>query len=331
MIIPEHIREKLDRLYSNRYLGAEEIGHLESWLAQAKNDQQTEAWLSDNWEMSGNLEVDISFEEIRNRIKKYGQKSKMLWIRHWFGLIQKAAAILLLPLLILSVWLMLNRQNPSTVMTLATAKGEHTHVFLPDGSEVWLNVDSKLEYHTDYNENNRLLKLKGEAFFKVAKGKKYPFIVNASNFQVKAVGTEFNISAYDDEPSATTFLKEGVVELRYFPENSEEQMLQMTPGEEATISKKEKSVHISPVGSENPARWTDGELYFDNEPFDQVFRKMERWFNVKIQYNVNEFTNETLTVNLKKGESIQRLFQIIDQAIGIKVKQNGDEYIINRK
>lgn len=331
MVIPEHIREKLDRLYSNRYLGAEEIGSLENWLAQTKSDPQTEEWLSGNWELAGNVEVDISFDEIRSRIKQYGHQSKTRRIWHLMGMVQKVAAILLLPLLILSVWLVLNRQHTSSVMMLATAKGEHTHVFLPDSSEVWLNVDSKLEYSTDYNATNRSLKLKGEAFFKVAKKKKYPFTVDAKGFQVKAVGTEFTVSAYDDEPRASAFLKEGIVELNYFPEGGKKQKLRMKPGEEATIRLTEKSIHISPAGSENSIRWTTGELYFENEPFDQVFRKMERWYDVKIQYNLNEFTNETLTVNLKKGEPISRVFQIVNEAIGVKVEQNGREYVINRK
>lgn len=331
MVIPEHIREKLDRLYSNRYLGAEEIGSLENWLAKTKSEPQTEAWLLGNWELAGNVEVDISFDGIRSRIKEYSHQSKTRQIRHLMGILQKVAAILLLPLLILSVWLVLNRQHTSSVMMLATAKGEHTHVFLPDSSEVWLNVDSKLEYSTDYNASNRSLKLKGEAFFKVAKGKKYPFTVDAKGFQVKAVGTEFTVSAYDDEPRASAFLKEGIVELSYFPEGKKEQKLRMKPGEEATIRLAEKSINISPAGSENSIRWTNGELYFENEPFDQVFRKMVRWYDVKIHYNLNEFTNETLTVNLKKGESITRLFQIVDEAIGIKVEQNGGEYVISRK
>jgi len=331
MVIPEHIREKIDRLYSNRYLGAEEIGSLENWLAQIKSDTQTEEWLSDNWELSGNLDVDISFDEILSRIKQYSHQSKTRRIRHFMGMVQKIAAILLLPLMILSVWLVLNSQHTSAVMMLATAKGEHTHVFLPDGSEVWLNVDSKLEYSIDYNVMNRSLKLKGEALFKVAKGKKYPFTVDAKGFQVKAVGTEFTVSAYDDDPHASAFLKEGIVELNYSLEGKKEQKLWMKPGEEATISLNNNAINITPVRSENSIRWTNGELYFENEPLDVVFRKVERWYDVKIHYNLNEFTNETLTVNLKKGESIGRLLQIVDEAIGVKVEQKGNEYVIIKK
>ncbi len=331
MDIPEQIREKLDRLYSNRYLGADEIRSLESWLVKMGSEAQTEAWLTCNWELSQPIDADISFDEIRNRIKEYRNKSIQRRIKSLYEVTQKAAAILLLPLIALSVWLIMNHHSGSSIMTLATAKGEHAHLFLPDSSEVWLNVDSKLEYSTNYNAANRSLKLTGEAFFKVAKGNKYPFTVDAGRFQVKAVGTEFTILAYENEPVVSTYLKEGMVELSYFPESRKEQTLRMKPGEEATINLEEKTINVSKTGSEKFNRWTNGELYFESEPLDQVFRKVERWYDVRLIYNHNEFTNETLTVNLKKGEAIARLFEIMDQAIGIEVELTNDAYVIKRK
>ena len=191
MVIPEHIREKLDRLYSKRYLGSKEIISLEKWLDWVQTDSEMENWLKTNWEHSGYPDVDISFGEIRNRIKQKNRQSKADRVHHLLGMMQKVAAILALPLMVLSIWLYMNRIQTPSAMTIVTAKGEHTHFYLPDKSEVWLNVDSKLEYSTDYNATNRFLKLKGEALFKVVKNKKHPFIVDASGFQVKAIGTVF--------------------------------------------------------------------------------------------------------------------------------------------
>jgi len=330
MEVPKHIHTMLSRLYSNQYLGDEEISNLDQWLKQAQSDPLASQWLQANWEQSENVDREISFEEVQRRIAKYEQEKKIKRIRQWSVLLQKAAAILILPLLVVSVWLMMNRQPEASKMILATAKGEHTHIFLPDGSEVWLNVDSKLEYSTAYNATNRELKLVGEAFFKVAKDKRHPFIVTAHDLKVRAVGTEFNISAYETDPNASTFLKEGIVELKYFPEGKNEQTYRMTPGEKATIIRNVKSIRIAEATSGNDTRWTNGELYFENESMDQVFRKVERWYNVKISYQLNDFTNETLTVNLKDNESINRLMEIIDEAIGINVKQNGNEYVITR-
>lgn len=331
MVISNNIREKLDRLYCNEYLGPEEIKSLEKWLESVKSDPDFEEWLRNNWESATQVEFKVSFESIQTKIRQHNRQSKIHQVKHWISIIQKAAAILLIPVLVFSVWQIVGHSSNSSAMTVATAKGEHTHIFLPDGSEVWLNVDSRLQYSTDYHATNRLLKLKGEALFKVAKDKKHPFIVDARGFKVKAVGTMFSVSNYDEEAKASTYLKEGIVELSYSPKDQKEQKIQMVPGEQAIISLGEESVKITKTGSDNSLRWSAGELYFENEPMDQVFRKVERWYNVKIQYNLNDFTSETLTVNLKKGESIERLFQIINQAMGINVNIKGEEYVITRK
>ncbi len=331
MNIPNHITEKISRLYSNNFLGRDEIQSLENWLHQAKSDQQTEQWLVSNWQKAGNIDVDISFEEIQSRIKGYNQQSKNRRIQHTVRWLQQVAAILAIPLLIASVWLLMNSQPKASTMMLATAKGEHTHLFLPDGSEVWLNVDSKLEYSTDYNATNRNLKLNGEAFFKVAKGMEFPFVVEAQDFQVKAIGTEFNILAYDDGATASTYLKEGIVEFNFSPEGKKAQKIRMDVGEIATINKGKKALDVTTISTDDKIGWVQGELIFENEPMNQVFQKIERWFNVTITYNINDFTNETLVVKLKKDETIERLFQIIDQAMGINVNQNENGYVIMRK
>lgn len=331
MDIQEHIKEKLSRLYSDRFLGPGEIGVLEKWLKQIESDQQAEQWLSSNWENANDVDADISFEEIRRLIRKRGIRARAARIGTISGWTQRAAAILALPLLLLSGWLLITRQPAAEMMTLVTAKGERTHVWLPDGSEVWLNVDSRLEYLTTYSRDNRLLKLKGEAFFKVARGKEFPFIVNAGEFRVKAIGTEFNVTAYDNEPLASAYLKEGIIELSYSPPGRTAQELRMNPGEKATIDLSGKTMKLEGSFSSNTLRWTEGELFIVDEPMDEVFRKIERWYDVKIDYNPADFRGEALTVSLQNGESVRQLFQIIDEAIGINVKQTAEGYRIRRK
>lgn len=331
MGMPDHIKEKLERLYRSHFLGAEEIQILEKWLDQIQSDSQVEQWLSFNWKQASDVDINISFDEIRRRIKKYGTQEKKRKVGSLFLIFQKIAAILVLPLLVLSVWLYKNHQTDSFDMALATEKGERTHVFLPDGSEVWLNVDSRLDYSTNYKATNRSLKLSGEAFFKVAKGQKFPFMVDVPGFQVKAVGTEFNVSAYNGDDHVTAFLKEGVIELRYAPEGKKEQVFRMSPGEKAVANLSKRSMKLGKVTSSNDTKWINGELFFENEPMDEVFEKIERWYNVKIEYDSKDFQNETLTVSLRSGESIGHLIQIIDEAIGLQVKQTGNEYVIKRR
>ncbi|QGY46155.1 DUF4974 domain-containing protein [Maribellus comscasis] len=331
MNVPQNIIEIINRLYSNSYLGGDEIRNLEKWLEKTRDDQITEQWLFSNWQQAENVNFDISVEGIFERIKQYEKQSKSYRIKVLLNRTQKVAAMLAIPLLVLSIWLLLNPKYKSSEMVLATAKGEQSHVYLPDGSEVWLNVDSKLEYATDFNASNRNLRLNGEAFFKVAKRQKYPFIVETSDFSVKAIGTEFNIETYKEEPYASTFLNEGVVELIYFSNEGKEKKMRMKPGEKALFNKKGNTAVITNTLSQYEIYWLEGELIFENEPIDEVFKKVERWYDVKIEYNLDDFEGESLNVKLKKDESIQRLFEIMDEAMDINVKQNDDEYVISRK
>lgn len=332
MKIPENVKVILGKLYSNKILGPDELQKLESWLRVAQSDQQAEAWLKANWKKAADMEINLTFDEIRQRIKQNGEHLRKRKLQHWKYKIQRIAAVLLIPVLLLTSWMIFQHyQDSSEWLALTTKQGERTHLVLPDGSEVWINVDSKLEYPTTFNQKSRSLKLQGEAYFKVAKGKRLPFAVKAGDFEVEAIGTEFNISAYPDDPNASTFLKEGIVKLNYSQNKGNRKSFEMKPGELAVIDPQKHAVKIEPSSNSYSDNWRNGELYFGNEPMNQVFRKMERWYSITIHYNPEEFTNETLVVHLKKGEPVERLLNIMDNAIGIVYHKSGNEYRIRKK
>ncbi|MGQ8335122.1 FecR family protein [Sunxiuqinia sp. A32] len=332
MEIPLNIKQIISKLYSNKLVGLEELEMLDYWLAKIQLDENVEAWLADNWKQASDLENDISFADIKARIKKENDRFKRQKIRHYLYKLQKIAAILLLPVLLVTSWLLIeNSKESNEWFTLSTLPGERTHIVLPDGSEVWINVASQLEYPSSFNQNNRSLKLQGEAFFKVAKGQKLPFEVSAKDFKVKAIGTEFNISAYTDESKSMTFLEEGIVELTYAPLNQHERVFEMKPGEKTIIDSNEETIKLLPSSDTNYGNWRSGELYFDNEPMDAVFRKIERWYNVKIHFKSDEYEGETLVVNLEEGETIERLFEIIDNAVGIEIRTKQNEYWVTKR
>ncbi len=333
MEIPKQIGHIIEKLYSNKLLGEKEIGKVEFWLNSVQYNPETEAWLKTVWNESHNDDVAISFGDIRRRIKEGNKRTKKLKMRTWMLLVQKAAAVLLLPLLALSTWLLFFHHDlPDQWMSLFTKQKERTHIVLPDGSEVWLNVDTKLEYPARFCMGNRNLKLEGEAYFKVSSNKKSPFIVQIKDFKVKAVGTEFNISAYGDNYFANTSLNKGLVEFTYSPEHKTAHTFSMMPGEKAIVDRENESVKlIKTDGTKSSGSWRNGELNFENEPMTEVFRKMERWYGIKIHFSPKDFMGETLFVNLKGEESVDKLLLIINKAIGIKIKKENNEYWIMKE
>lgn len=322
------IKSLISRLYRKEFLSAIEIRELDKWLSGLKNDHTFEAWLQLNWQASEDIPVEISFEEIRRLI--HPNKEKPSGKRIFLQRFQRVAAILILPLLIFSAVLIYqNFYTPENWLSIKTAKGERTHITLPDGSEVWLNVDTEIKYSADFNQSNRTLKLNGEAFFKVSKNKRKNFVVEAGNFRVQAVGTEFGVNAYQNEPVAETYLKEGIVDISLIAKNKDK--TRMNPGQKSIIKSGASEIILRQTQNGSESAWSDGHLVFQNEDIPRVFRKIERWFNVSIKYNPEEFTKETLYVNMKSGETLDKMLQIIDNAIGIEAKRNGNEIMIEKK
>ena len=136
-------------------------------------------------------------------------KTRRLFLQY----MKYAAAVVLGIGVSLSTLYLTNQENLSTVgnYKLVTSKGEKSYLQLPDGTRVWLNSCTTLEYAENYGHSNRSIYLDGEAYFEVAKNKDLPFVVKANGIDVKAIGTAFNVSAYMEDSQLTTTLFNGKV------------------------------------------------------------------------------------------------------------------------
>ena len=145
-------------------------------------------------------------EKILHQNQPFSVRSKLSFLHYW----QQVAAILLLPLLILSAYLYFKpaSQIAETYQELFTPYGTWSVVNLPDGSKVWLNAGSSLKYPTQFNDKQRVVSMQGEAYFEVESDKEHPFIVKTKQLTVEATGTAFNVNAYaPDHVAAVTLVK----------------------------------------------------------------------------------------------------------------------------
>lgn len=171
-----------------------------------------------------------------------------------------------------------------SLIIATTPKGGTYQVVLPDGTEVWLNADSKLVFPSKFTGNNRVVTLTGEAYFEVAKNKSKPFIVNTGASKIEVLGTHFNIMAYKDEADNLVTLLEGAVKV-----NSGTAKVLLKPGQQAEISRKNPSSIIlnNEIDTEQIIAWKNGYFMFANEPVESIMRKISRWYNVDIVYQDN--------------------------------------------
>ncbi|GGF16356.1 FecR family protein [Echinicola rosea] len=169
-------------------------------------------------------------------------------------------------------------QSPSWIVRTNHA-GQKSIVHLPDGSKVVLNASSTIRYRDDFGKVNRDLSLQGEAFFDVKRDVAKPFSVMTGKVTTTALGTSFNVSAFDQaHPSIK--LATGIVEIRR--ENPEkEEKLKLVPGEEAFMDP-DNSLAKRQFDVSSAFLWKDGVLFFDRTPFGEVVKTLERWYAVEI-------------------------------------------------
>ena len=172
-------------------------------------------------------------------------------------------------------------QGPDTVYnTLSTPKGGIYMVTLSDGSKVWLNASSALRYPTQFRGATREVELTGEAYFEVAAAPSQPFKVKVDGMTVDVLGTHFDVMAYGDEPSITTTLLQGSVQI-----GMNDHHLMLTPGQQSTVARATGQIAARGVDVDEAIAWKNGVFQFNSEDIQSVMRKVARWYDVDVQYD----------------------------------------------
>lgn len=166
--------------------------------------------------------------------------------------------------------------------SITIPRGETFKLILCDGTEVWLNANSKLIYPTAFVEKERTVFLEGEAYFKVTKNTK-PFIVKTNYLQTKVLGTEFNIKSYTADDSHVTLIS-GKVQVC---SNENKRFVSLEPGKDAMLLS-DGLFEVKEVNSEAYTYWRDGYFYFDQLPLVDIMQSIGRWYNVNVIFRNKE-------------------------------------------
>ncbi len=176
-----------------------------------------------------------------------------------------------------------NNTSASEYNTIETPRGGQYQVRLPDGTNVWLNAASSLKYPVNFvTKNERRVELDGEGYFEVAKDKAHPFIVKAAQQEVKVLGTNFNVKAYNDEPNISTTLLEGSVLVNDLSLGQQELL---RPGQQSNVFVNSTPIDVSNVNPSEVLAWKSGYFIFDNQDIISIMKVISRWYNVDVEYN----------------------------------------------
>ena len=258
---------------------------------------------------------------------------------------------------LLITWIIFKPSQDSTLALsfakaaeVSTSNGARSKILLPDGTNVWLNSGSKLTYSKDLNTGLiREVFLTGEAFFDVVKNAKRPFIIHTTKMDVKVLGTQFNVKAYNDDKTIETSLIKGSVEV--FLTNNPGRKYLLKPNQKlvllnefsdkaaksrstAALSKSSLSlIEIRPLtylqGTETDVEssWTKNILSFEDEAFIEVAKKLERWYDVDFEFKNKNWELQFLNGTFEK-ETLEQAMRALKYSTGFNYNIEGRKITI---
>lgn len=249
--------------------------------------------------------------------RKTKQRKLALWLK-------RAAAVLLLPLLMAGTYLYIHRLSDETppIVQHIVPLGEKSNVILSDGTRVWLNSGSTLSYESN-GKQVRKVHLTGEAFFDVTKNNKIPFLVETKNYVITVHGTQFNVNAYEDKAFSEIILKEGLIAILFG--KTEEVILK--PGQRFFLNK-EKKYSLSDVNPDLYLNWKENTLRISNEELGDLIIRMERWYGITIQvedFDKVKHLRYTLTI---KTESLREMLELMKYVTPLSYEINGENVVL---
>lgn len=324
--------KRLFKKYYQSLLSPKEFSEFTGFIQDKNNDSIIFEMMKPIWKKELE-EPDVAlpanpelYTKIRTLVLHDKQKAANHRVRlYTWGL--RVAAILIIGLLASNAFLLTKTKPQLTaqIQTVKTPFGAKTNYTLPDGSIVWLNSGSTFSFPAKF-QKNRSVTLVGEAFFEVEKDSK-PFIVSTEYGDVKVKGTSFNVKAYADDNDFETTLVEGIVVFKVKNAGTE---VTLKPGEQ--VSKTESGYTVKTVETKYFTSWKEGKLLFNREPFPSFIKKLERWYNVKIEYSDPELNDLWYTGTIEM-ESISEVMEMISKAAPVSYHFNNKTrvFTINAK
>lgn len=213
-------------------------------------------------------------------------------------------------------------QADSELNTLIVPNGRRTTLILEDGSKVWVNSGTVLTFPTSFDKENRTISVNGEIYIEVAKDVTRPFYVKTSNFDIRVLGTKFNVSAYNEDASKQVVLVQGSVQI----ENQQNLRALMHPNELFSLNNGQQS--IREVNVYDYISWKDGFLQFSSESLESICQRLSRHYRIKIHCD-EESKKQKFSGKLVLFDDFSKVLTTLSDIIPIKYTQAKNEINIS--
>ena len=206
---------------------------------------------------------------------------------------------------------------PTGINSIAVPVGETYKITLADGTLVWLNSASKMDFPFAFNSDKREISISGEAYLEVAQNTKQPFQVNIGNNQVQVLGTAFNVNTYDIDKIKISLVNGAV----RFVTVSQQTTLQ--PDQQAILTNGEK-LTVEAFDTERELSWRQGVYYFKDASLDEIARIIPRWFGNAVKLDSKTAGDEHFTGRMERSQPVTQLLESLKATTTIQYNMDSD-------
>ena len=305
------INEEVLASYLGGELDAAQTAAVEAWYKAAAANRKLlgEVYyiLYVNDRINDTAGIDV--EQALRRFKRRMHAGRRTPLRRSLLRIAAAAAIAVVLLAGGLTTASLSRRLAQPV-TVCTQLGERSQVVLPDGTKVWLNSSSRVEYAASLFSRKRRVKMNGEAYFEVTHDKHAPFIVSTNGLDIKVLGTRFNIRNDENKHRITTVLLEGSV-MAYARER-EEASVRLRPSQQLIFDTETKTMRLTNVSSaERSINWIDGRFCFEHNTFEEIVAELNRYYNVDIRFMDDKLRQMRFSGDFRVEDGIYHIMSVL--------------------
>ena len=234
------------------------------------------------------------------------------------------AAIVILTIITTTYFLQQSFRD-EVMNTVTVPQGQRVHLTLSDGTKVWLNAKTKMEYPQSFKvSDQRIVKVDGEAYFEVTKDTQHPFHVNVKNgVSIEVLGTSFNVRSYMDENTIETVLEKGSVRM-----SQGKDAVILIPGNKAVYLPNEP-IRLTTVNTELYTAWRHGQYIFMNESVENILKQLSRWYDIEVFYSNEAAKSVVFSGDVRKYDNINTLLEAMEILGCLHFKINGKTLIVS--
>jgi ferric-dicitrate binding protein FerR (iron transport regulator) len=351
--IPEEIKDDLVSFLAGK-MDETKANSLLHWLSEDVERKKFFEQIKQIWHSSAivnnsdKFNSKIAWNDIVKELEKSQVKNKNRRLIAWSGykIAVSIAASLIAGIFISKIWFGETKTLKNNYIEMVAPLGSRSELTLPDGTKVWLNSGSKITFTSEFGTSTRYLNLEGEAYFKVAKNKKIPFIVHAADLNITALGTAFNVKAYNEEKLIETTLEEGSIKIENTKKVKDKRVIYLRPKQKAVYNKTStpvivnteepeiinnkpitKKIELVPVALKIDSvpdtriytSWKEPRWIFRHEALKNLAVKLERKYDVSIVFKDSYLKDYSFSGSLQ-DESIEQVFEAIKMVAPIDYK-----------